>query len=224
MILLDAMKNYLHHLEPFAVFPMTQPNFAIDGPSFDDYRWHMDIPDENESKQLYDQAIHSRHERGRYHSWELVSEQVLLKDCDLSFWKYKGATIPYDLFWFFGAEDMERSTRREIILTYHGHDYKAHLERERHKLGRVRIFWSTELQKNSPLWDRAQKNSPPVSIVRMMRIISSVFFILKQSPLIRMNFKIPQKNSPTANPSAKAARPTSIRQNTNAALKTDSPP
>ena len=160
MILLDAMKNYLHHLEPFAVFPMAQPNFAIDGPSFDDYCWHMDISDENESQRLYNQAIRSRHERGRYHSWELVSERVLLKDCDLSFWKYKGATIPHDLLWFFAADDMKNGTRREIILTYQGHDYKAHLERERHKLSRVRIFWSTELQnKLAPLSQSAQKQS-----------------------------------------------------------------
>lgn len=146
MILLDAMKNYLHGLEPFAPFPIVQPDFAIDGPSLNGNRWHSEIIDENESAQLYEQAVGEKHEHRRYHSWELVSERALLKECDLSFWKYKGATIPHDLFWFFDADDMERSTRREICLTYQGHDYKAHLERERHLLGRVRIFWSTDLQ------------------------------------------------------------------------------
>ncbi|MFV0635704.1 HNH endonuclease [Mitsuokella sp. WILCCON 0060] len=160
MILLDAMKNYLHQLEPLTIFPMPHPDFAMDGPTFDDYRWQSDISEENESQRLYDQAVRNQHEKGRYHSWELVSEQVLLKDCDLSFWKYKGATIPHDLFWFFGVEDMERSTRREIVLTYQGHDYKAHLERERHQLGRVRIFWSTELQnKLAPLSQSTEKQS-----------------------------------------------------------------
>ena len=86
-------------------------------------------------------------EKGKFYSWEIVSDTVAVKNCDKSFFEHRGSGIPKDIRWFFNAENIPNGKRIEITLIYEGKKYDAHIEMETSKLSRTRIFWTGDLKK-----------------------------------------------------------------------------
>ncbi|PHD44850.1 hypothetical protein COF67_25365 [Bacillus toyonensis] len=70
-------------------------------------------------------------ENVKSHSWEIVSEDIVIKELDKSAFLHHGTDIPKDIRGFFDATDMERGERREIILEYRQRVYHAYLEMEK---------------------------------------------------------------------------------------------
>lgn len=86
-------------------------------------------------------------DKGKFDSWEIVSDTVAIKSCDKSFFKHKGSGIPKKTRWFFNAENMLNGEQIKLILIYKGKEYDAYIDMETSKLSRTRIFWRTDLKK-----------------------------------------------------------------------------
>ena len=84
-------------------------------------------------------------EKGKFYSWEIVSDTVAVKNCDKSFFEYNGSGIPKQIRWFFNAENILNGNRIEITLIYERKKYDAHIEMC--KRSRTRIFWISDLKK-----------------------------------------------------------------------------
>lgn len=86
-------------------------------------------------------------------SWEIVDDSTIIKHCDKSIFAYRGATIPRALYSFFGANEIPAGSKRDIHLYYQGTEYSAVLQREKHELARIRIFWHSDLGKEFEIYD-----------------------------------------------------------------------
>lgn len=86
-----------------------------------------------------------KHEYGQFHSWNIVNENIGIKQSDKSFFKYNGSAVPAAILWFFDAEDMRKNTRRKVTFSFNGNNYNGHIERDYVDAGRVRIFWESKL-------------------------------------------------------------------------------
>ena len=82
---------------------------------------------------------------GKFDSWEIVDENTAIKQCDKSFFEYRGSGVPKGICWFFGADDMELGETKTVKLIYNGMQYQGSIKNESSDRRRVRIFWSTEL-------------------------------------------------------------------------------
>lgn len=83
----------------------------------------------------------------KYNSWETMGESIAVKCCDKSFFEHHGSGIPAGMRWYWNIEELEFGTRVEILLTFGDADYKAYIARGGDKLGRTRIFWHSDLDK-----------------------------------------------------------------------------
>ncbi|MGM9534857.1 MAG: HNH endonuclease [Intestinibacter sp.] len=86
-------------------------------------------------------------DKGKFYSWEIISDTVAIKNCDKSFFEHRGSGIPKEIRWFFNAENISNGEQIKFTLIYEGKEYEAHIEMETSKLSRTRIFWRTDLKK-----------------------------------------------------------------------------
>ncbi len=85
------------------------------------------------------------HVVGTFSSWTVKGENIAIKQCDKSFFDYRGSTIPRDVYWFFGADNLAAGEKKNIKLRYYDEEYSAYLQRENLELARIRIFWEQSL-------------------------------------------------------------------------------
>lgn len=78
-------------------------------------------------------------------SWEISSNSVAFKKCDLSFFQYHGSGIPKDTAYFWNAESLKLGEKKYIQLYFKGAHYKAYLFKETNEDGRIRLFWYSDL-------------------------------------------------------------------------------
>lgn len=97
------------------------------------------------------------HEKGVFDSWEIIDENTAIKHCDKSFFDHNGSGVPKGICWFFPTEDLKAGENKSITLTYEGKEYSGRIAHESTDLGRVRIFWSTDLGKIFSKY-RSEKN------------------------------------------------------------------
>ena len=86
------------------------------------------------------------HPTGLFESWEIVSEDVVRKSCDKSFFRDHGFGVPQDIRWFFHAEGLQSGRKLELVLVYDGFEYDAYIERENVSPARTRIFLNPSLE------------------------------------------------------------------------------
>lgn len=84
---------------------------------------------------------------GIFDSWEIYSETVAIKTCDISFFNHHGSGIPIAIRWFWESEYLESGSRRNFQISYNGNNYSAYVEKRSSQNGRTRLFWSTDLAK-----------------------------------------------------------------------------
>ena len=84
---------------------------------------------------------------GIFDSWEIYSETVAIKTCDISFFNHHGFGIPIAIRWFWESEYLESGSRRNFQISYNGNNYSAYVEKRSSQNGRTRLFWSTDLAK-----------------------------------------------------------------------------
>ncbi len=79
------------------------------------------------------------------YSWTVLDDKFAIKKTDKSAFIHRGSTIPREIYPFFKASDMEYGERRDITLDMDGERYSAHLTKGNDELGRIRIFWDSEI-------------------------------------------------------------------------------
>ena len=96
----------------------------------------------------------SEHQIGQFGSWEIISEDIVRKKCDLSFFKYQGSGLSQKVRWFFKVEGLQLGQKQDLVLVYNGVEYEALIRMESSETARTRIFWSSLLgQKFAPYTD-----------------------------------------------------------------------
>lgn len=116
-------------------------------------------------------------ETGKYYSWEIISEDVAVKNCDKSFFEYNGSGLPKEVWPFFGVEAMEEGEHIDLVLRFMGLDYNAYITRESPEvgLGRTRIFWETRL---GNVFSKLYKTRQPYPTMRFQRVGNNIYDIV----------------------------------------------
>ena len=84
-------------------------------------------------------------EIGKYDSWEIISADKAIKNCDKSFFEYYDSGVPQGICWFFDAENLKSGEKRDINLNYEGKSYFAKISNDSTDRRRVMISWSSDL-------------------------------------------------------------------------------
>ena len=95
-----------------------------------------------------EEKTHPTHKRGKFSSWEVLSEDVVIKQTDLSFFSHNGSNVSKEILWFFETELLSEKGRKDITLFYNGSKYDGYIKitiPEFDKNPRQRLFWSSSL-------------------------------------------------------------------------------
>lgn len=84
---------------------------------------------------------------GKFYSWDIINDITAIKNCDKSFFEYRGSGVPKEIRWFFDSEDIQNGEQIPLILIYNDNKYNAHIEMESLQLSRTRMFWKSDLKK-----------------------------------------------------------------------------
>ncbi len=83
---------------------------------------------------------------GEFYSWTIIDDNTAIKKTDKSFFFHHGSGIPMEIRWFFDAQQFpDKEHDIYIDLIYNDHPYEGKLNL--HKVGKVRIFWHVDLDK-----------------------------------------------------------------------------
>ena len=120
-----------------------------------------------------------------YHSWEVLNHETVIKNCDKSFFKYKGSGIPFEVLDYFNAKNFLAGQKREIILKFNKHSYNAYIINNRSF--RVQIRWFSNLGKIfSDLYtDTQHRPYPKLKFTKIQDNIFNLSFIPSESEIIQ---------------------------------------
>ena len=89
-----------------------------------------------------------------YYSWEIRSGNVAVKTLDKSSFQHHGTGIPFQIRDYFGINEMERGSKKDITLIYRHIPFKGRVElgplrehRGREVKEEARLFWNSDLEK-----------------------------------------------------------------------------
>lgn len=85
------------------------------------------------------------HKKGKFDSWEIVSEDIARIVCDASFFSDHGADVSENVRWFFKAEGLQSGRKQDIVFIYDGFEYDGYLQREAISPEKTRIYWDSSL-------------------------------------------------------------------------------
>lgn len=102
---------------------------------------------------------------GKFSSWSVISEDIIIKHCDKSIFDHNGSALDAKVRAFWKAERLSYPGRLEIILRYQGHDYNAYIGFEKHQ--RTCIFWSSELKPLFAEIPHSENNFPDMRFERI---------------------------------------------------------
>jgi len=79
---------------------------------------------------------------GIFSSWEILSDTVAIKHCDLSVFKYNGTNISLHNKWFWDIENISPSDNVPVALFYKGKEYSANIGC--YQNGLIQMYFSKE--------------------------------------------------------------------------------
>ncbi len=82
---------------------------------------------------------------GQFDSWTILSDDVAIKKCDKSFFKYKGSGVPIAIRWYFDADELEAGEDKSITLEFEGQQYNASIKRLQNATSVTQIGWKSDL-------------------------------------------------------------------------------
>lgn len=123
-----------------------------------------------------------------YHSWEVLNHEIVIKNCDKSFFKYKGSGIPFEVLDYFNATNFLAGQKREIILKFNDQSYNAYIINNRNF--RVQIRWFSDLGKIfSDLYPNTRLGLfPQLKFTKIQDHIFSLSFIDTESQIMQARF------------------------------------
>lgn len=122
-------------------------------------------------------------EFGKFYSWFIIDENFIIKKTDLSVFKSKGSGIPKDIRWFFEVENLSINERLDISLIYNKENYDAYISRES-TLGRTRIFWHTDLDKQFNTYYKPGDQFPDLLFERIGKNKYNITFERRSNDII----------------------------------------
>lgn len=78
------------------------------------------------------------------YSWEIVDDNVAIKQTDTSVFRYYGTGIPKDTKWFWGIEELAAGEKMNISLKYQEVIYNAVIQIDSSKSLRARMYWQKD--------------------------------------------------------------------------------
>ena len=78
-----------------------------------------------------------------YHSWEILTQDVAIKHCDISVFLHHGTGVPIKSRWFWGVDNLKYPNKGYYLLKFAGKEYKAYIELDINN--RTRLFWYQDL-------------------------------------------------------------------------------
>ena len=119
---------------------------------------------------------------GRYNSWIIHNENLIVKETDKSVFEYNESGIPKGIRWFFEAEELSLEDKIDITLFYQGKEYSAYIKKE--VLGRTRIFWSANLATKFKTYYNSIKEYPMLMFARKNKNIYKIWFAEESQDLV----------------------------------------
>jgi 5-methylcytosine-specific restriction protein A len=81
-----------------------------------------------------------------HYSWTILSSVEAIKELDRSAFLHHGTGIPNEIRYFFGADNMVKGDRREVILDYNFMQFSARIELDNQPSPRTRLFWKGDFE------------------------------------------------------------------------------
>lgn len=132
-----------------------------------------------------------------YHSWDVVNNQTVIKNCDKSFFKYKGSGIPFEILGYFNATNFLAGQKKEIHLQFNSHSYNAYIINNRNF--RVQIRWFSDLGKIfSDMYPHTQSGPfPQLKFTKIQDDTFALSFVHSESQILQTQFIDNNLNSET---------------------------
>lgn len=108
---------------------------------------------------------------GSFYSWECLSDTVVLKHCDKSFFEFKNSGIPQEITWFFGSDELQYPDRKDITIIFNNKEYRAFTLKTPDD-SRVRLYWDSTLKGE---FASVRDRCPSFPTARFQRIADSVY-------------------------------------------------
>ncbi|MCH1960058.1 HNH endonuclease [Romboutsia hominis] len=84
---------------------------------------------------------------GRCYSWEIISENVIIKNTDKSVFKEQGSGVPKEIREFFKVQNITQKEKVFIKIVHNSKEYEAYIVMESNDLARTRMYWYKDLSK-----------------------------------------------------------------------------
>lgn len=104
-------------------------------------------------------------------SWEVLSEDVLIKTADKSVFLHHGTGVPQDIRKYFGIDNLLKGEKQPVLLIFGNQHFKAEFQLDKQESPRARLFWKNDfvklLKRQFPNWqefeleDQAPSDSAP---------------------------------------------------------------
>ena len=116
---------------------------------------------------------------GTFSSWEILSDTVAIKHCDLSVFKYNGTNVSLYTKWFWGIDDIAFDDSIQISLVYDDKEYYANICC--YKNGLIQMYFSKEfgkIIKSNFVYDQENKvNMELLPSIRFSKINNRNFIV-----------------------------------------------
>lgn len=103
--------------------------------------------------------------KGDFTSWSVISDDIIIKHCDQSVFKYHGSAIDARVRTFWNAQHLSYPGRLNLTIRYNEQDYNAYIEYDKNHF--TRLYWSIELK---PLFNKQPHSEGNYPYLRFERI------------------------------------------------------
>ena len=93
---------------------------------------------------MKDKNIMAEIKKGDFTSWSVITDNIIIKHCDMSVFEHHGSAIDARVRTFWNVQHLSYPGRLNLIIRYNNQDYNAHIEFDKNQ--RTRIFWAIELK------------------------------------------------------------------------------
>jgi len=101
--------------------------------------------------------------KGDFSSWSVISDDIIIKHCDMSVFRHHGSALDTRVRAFWNAQNLTYPGRLNLSIRYNGKDYNAYIEFDKNQW--TRLFWDIRLK---PLFAKQ-----PHSIHRLKQPVTS---------------------------------------------------
>ena len=103
--------------------------------------------------------------KGDFSSWSVISDDIIIKHCDMSVFKHHGSALDARVRTFWNAQHLTYPSRLNLIVRYNGQDYNAFIEYDKNHF--TRLYWAIELKALFDKQPHTEGNYPDLRFERI---------------------------------------------------------